>query len=104
LCRGPPSWLSKYTLGFVRIAAAQVFKAEEGFELVIERRNFGAGHFAGERNDNAPALEPGTKVPMMRVERYVPRPNAVGNPRRKRKRREKDRRSGVKVVVGEFFG
>src|SRR5580698_7242370 len=71
----------KNSRSVVRIAPAKVFISQKGFELVVERSDFGASHFARERKRNVSALDLRSEVPMVCRNAHLARPESIGTPR-----------------------
>ena len=67
--------------GFVRIASTQIFVAQKGFELVVERSDFRASHFVRERKRDISALDLRSEMTMLRANAHMPRPEPIGGPR-----------------------
>ncbi len=94
----------------VRIAPAQIFVAKEGFELVVERSDFGASDLVGKGKYDVPSVYLRTEMAMLRRDAQVPRPNAIGSPEVAKSTmkcasaREKNRCDGAAEIAGEFFG
>jgi hypothetical protein len=100
--------------GLVGIAATEILEAKKGFELIVERSDFGASDFVRERKSDVPAVDIRAELVAMSGEAHVPWPEAVGSPGTERKSGKRDgcQRSGTKEfcwgrmveIAGEFFG
>jgi hypothetical protein len=66
--------------GIAGIAPTKVFVAKEGFELVVERSNFGASNLLGKGKYDVSSTDLRTEMAMLRRSAQVPRPKAISSP------------------------